>query len=136
MPEDSIQKESMHCMHPKFLEQQLEESLDRLKLECLDIYYLQNPYEAQGAYNTDNVFFDRLAEAFEFLESAVAAGKIRDYGIATYSSLRVKPSDIKMHLSLQRVAEVAERVGGSSNHFNYVQVPVNVMMPEAFCEPW
>ena len=51
----------MHCMHPPFLKGQLEESLKRLNLECLDVFYLQNPYEAQGPYNTDNFFFDRLA---------------------------------------------------------------------------
>ena len=90
----------MHCLHPKFLELQLEQSLNNLNLECLDIYYLQNAYEAQGPFNTDNVFFDRLAKAFEFLESAVAAGKIRSYGLATYSCFRVKPSEQKMHLNL------------------------------------
>ena len=71
VPEESIQMESGHCMHPKFLEHQLDETLKRLNLECLDVYYLHNPYEAQGPYNTDNIFFDRLASAFEFLESAV-----------------------------------------------------------------
>lgn len=68
VPEDSIQQESAHCMHPTFLKIQLEESLKRLNLECLDVFYLQNPYEAQGPYNTDNFFYDRLAQAFEFLE--------------------------------------------------------------------
>ena len=71
VPEDSIVMESNHCMHPKFLEHQINSSLDRLNLECLDVFYLQNPYEAQGPYNTDNVFFDRLTAAFEYLESAV-----------------------------------------------------------------
>ena len=88
-------------MHPTFLKIQLEESLKRLNLECLDVLYLQNPYEAQGPYNTDNVFFDRLKGAFEFLETMVEAGKIKQYGLATYSSLRVKPSESKMHLNLQ-----------------------------------
>lgn len=40
VPADSYQKESGHCMHPKFLEHQLDESLKRLNLECLDVYYL------------------------------------------------------------------------------------------------
>jgi aryl-alcohol dehydrogenase-like predicted oxidoreductase len=50
--------------------------------------------------NTDNIFFDRLAKAFEFLEQKVQEGKIRDYGLATYSCFRVKPSETKMHLNL------------------------------------
>ncbi len=68
VPEAEIVKESCHCMHPAFLQNQLEESLARLNLKTLDLYYLHNPYEAQGPYNTDNVFFDRLTKAFEFLE--------------------------------------------------------------------
>jgi len=84
--------------------------------------YLQNPYEAQAPYNTDNVFFDRLALAFEFLEQMVEEGKIKQYGLATYSSLRVKPNDAKMHLNLQKVARTAQKVvGEDKNHnFNFV----------------
>lgn len=92
VPSESFVTESGHCLDPKFLEVQLEQSLSRLNLECLDVFYLHNPYEAQGPYNTDNVFFDRLQKAFEFLESAVEAGKIKDYGIASYSCFRTKPS--------------------------------------------
>jgi aryl-alcohol dehydrogenase-like predicted oxidoreductase len=47
------------------------QSLERLNLETVDVLYLQNPYEAQGPYNTDNVFFDRLTAAFECLEELV-----------------------------------------------------------------
>lgn len=137
VPAESFVDESGHCMHPKFLEVQLEESLERLNLECLDVLYLQNPYEAQGPFNTENVFFDRLAQAFEFLEGAVQKGKIRDYGIASYSCFRAKPSQNKQHLSLQKVHRLAQKVGGDQDHhFRYLQVPINVMMPEAFCEPW
>jgi len=60
IPEQDFVAESGHCLHPKFLKRQIEDSLQRLNLECLDVLYLQNPYEAQGPYNTDNVFFDRL----------------------------------------------------------------------------
>lgn len=31
---------------------------------------------------------------------------------------------------------MAEKVGGVNNHFKFVQAPCNIMMPEAFCEPW
>jgi aryl-alcohol dehydrogenase-like predicted oxidoreductase len=46
IPIDSIQNESGHCIHPKFLELSLEDSLERLNLDCLDLLYLHNPYEA------------------------------------------------------------------------------------------
>jgi hypothetical protein len=41
-----------------------------------------------------------------------------------------------MHLNIQKVHRLAEKVGGSDHHLKYVSVPINVMMPEAFCEPW
>ena len=87
-------------MHPTFLRQSVEGSLERLNLQCLDICYIHNFYEAQAPFNTDNVVFDRLAEALETMEKLVQEGKIRHYGIATYSSLRQKPGVSKMHLNV------------------------------------
>lgn len=74
--------------------------------------------------------------AFEFLESQVAAGKIKNYGMATYSCFRVKASETKVHLSLQKVVQLAEKIGGKNHHMRYIQIPINVLMPEAFVEPW
>ena len=82
------------------------------------------------------MFFDRLTAAFEFLESQVQAGKIRHYGLATYSCFRMRPTEAKMHLSLEKVVRLAEKVCGQDHHRRYIQVPINVMMPEAFVEPW
>jgi len=71
-------------MHPAFLETQLNQSLENLKLKTLDLYYLHNAYEMQGPNNTDNVVMDRLAKAFEFMEGAVSDGRIKNYGMATW----------------------------------------------------
>lgn len=138
VPAEAFQKESGHSMHPAFIERQLTESLERMNLECVDLLYIQNPYEAQGPYNTDNVFFERLKQAFDCCEKLVAAGKIKNYGISTYSSLRTKPTEYKMHLNLQKVHRLAQSVvgEGSKHHFNFVQAPVNVIMPEALVEQW
>lgn len=136
VPETEIVKEMGHCLHPKFLADQLEQSLSRLNLEALDVYYLQNAYESQAPYNLDNVIFDRMTQAFEFLESMVQKGKIKSYGLATYSCFRAKPSESKVHLSLEKVVRLAEQVGGKDHHMRYIQVPINVLMPEAFVEPW
>jgi aryl-alcohol dehydrogenase-like predicted oxidoreductase len=79
-----------------------------LNVKGIDVYYLHNAYEGQGPYNTDNEFFDRLGKAFEFLETQVSEGKIKNYGLATYSCFRTKPSEDKMHLNLERVIKIAE----------------------------
>ena len=136
MEKSDVIQENIHCMHPSFLELQLEQSLKNMNLETLDLYYLQNAYEMQGPHNTDNIVMDRFAAAFEFLESAVEEGKIKNYGLATWLCFRAKSSEEKIYLNLQKVVELAEKVVGKNNHFNYIQVPINVMMPEAFIEPW
>ena len=41
-----------------------------------------------------------------------------------------------MHLSLEKVVRLAEQIGGPQHHLRYLQVPINVLMPEAFVEPW
>lgn len=115
-------KESGHCLHPDFLRDSVEGSLKRLNLECLDILYLHNPYEAQGPFNLDNVFFERMEKAFELLEQLVEEGKIKNYGIATYSSLRLKPSEHKMQMNIQKMARLAQKVVGENkqHHLRYV----------------
>jgi len=118
VPEDSIVKKSGHCLHPVFLRRSVEESLQRLNLQTLDIVYIHNPYEAQGPFNTDNVFFYRLQQAFETMEQLVSENKIRSYGIATYSSLRLKPTEQKMHLNIQKIERLAKKVVGAGKKHN------------------
>lgn len=136
----SIQEQDLvgacHCMHPKFLEDQLEKTLSNMGLETLDLYYLQNPAESQLALIGENMFFDRLARSFEFFESKIREGKIRNYGITTWGSLREKPENQGLYLSLEKVMELAIKIGGPSHGLKYIQMPINIMMPEAFAELW
>jgi hypothetical protein len=39
-----------------------------------------------------------------------------------------------IYLSLEKVLELANKVGGSSHGLKYIQMPINIMMPEAFAE--
>ncbi|MGH9837691.1 MAG: aldo/keto reductase, partial [Blastocatellia bacterium] len=125
--EDFVQ--SSHCMTPRYLAHQLDQSLRNLKLECIDVYYLHNP-ESQLAEVSPEEFYERLQAAFEFLESAVAAGKISMYGTATWNGYRVPP-DSPEFLSLERVVQTARLVAGDDHHFKVVQLPLNLAMPEA-----
>src|SRR5438034_9718881 len=79
-----------HCMTPKFLKNQLGRSLKNLGVECVDVYYLHNP-ETQLSEVPKPEFLQRLREVFEFLESAVEAGEIRFYGMATWDGFRQDP---------------------------------------------
>ncbi len=127
-PEDIVQ--GCHAMTPRYLEDQLERSLNNFGVETIDIYYLHNP-EMQLTEVDSKTFVRRLQSAFEFLEKKVSDGKIRMYGIATWSGFRTTPEK-REHLSLEDIQILARETGGAGHHFKAVQLPVNLAMPEAW----
>ncbi len=118
-----------HCMTPKFLKDQIGRSLKNLGVECVDVYYLHNP-ETQLSEIEKPEFLQRLRAAFEFLESAVDAGEIRYYGMATWNGFRQDPRT-REAMQLGEMAQVAQEIAGGLHHFRFVQLPFNLGMPEA-----
>lgn len=119
-----------HSIHPDFLESQIGFSLANLGLETLDVYYLHNP-ETQLRFVSTGEFDRRVARAFAHLEKEVQRGRIACYGVATWDGLR-KKADESGRLSLRRLVDLAREAGGDDHHFRFIQLPVNLAMPEAF----
>ncbi len=122
-----------HAMSPRYLADQLGRSLRNLGVECIDVFYLHNP-ETQLAEISLGDFLARISAAFIWLETMVADGKIRAYGMATWNGFRV-PQDSPEHLSLAAIESVAREIKGDSHHFRFVQLPVNLSMTEALTLP-
>lgn len=118
-----------HCMTPAYLENQLQQSLRNLNLDCLDVYYLHNP-ESQLAAVSPEEFSRRLRAAFEFFERAVSDNRIKSYGVATWNGFRVEPDSQGYH-SLEAMVDLAREIAGDAHHFRFIQLPVNLAMPEA-----
>lgn len=118
-----------HCMTPKFLKDQLGRSLKNLNVECVDVYYLHNP-ETQLSEISKPEFLERLRKAFEFLESAVEAGEIRYYGLATWNAFRQDPR-AQDALQLAEITQIAQEIAGGMHHFRFIQLPFNLGMTEA-----
>ncbi|HEY9284443.1 MAG TPA: aldo/keto reductase, partial [Pyrinomonadaceae bacterium] len=118
-----------HCMTPRYLQHQIEQSLRNLGLETVDVYYIHNPEAQLGAIPVDE-FDRRLRAAFRHLERAVARTYIRHYGVATWNGFRV-PHGAREYHPLERMAEIAREIAGERHHFRFVQLPVNLAMPEA-----
>ncbi len=121
-----------HCMTPAYLRHQIDTSLANFGLACLDVYYLHNP-ETQLEQVTRDEFMKRMRAAFETLEAAVAQGKLRVYGTATWEGYRVSPK-ARGHLPLEAMVRLAEEAGGKDHHFKVIQLPYNIGMPEALVE--
>lgn len=119
-----------HCMTPRFLAHQLDQSLRNLGVESIDVYYIHNP-ETQAGVVSREEFETRLRSAFEALERSADEGKIKFYGVATWNGFRADAAERGYH-SLERLHDIAREAGGGDAHrFRFVQLPVNLGMPEA-----
>lgn len=118
-----------HAMTPRYLEHQLDRSLENLGVETIDIYYLHNP-ETQLDEVPRQEFVGRLRAAFECLEKVAANGKIGFYGTATWNAFR-QPAHAGDFLSMEEVVSLAREVGGDAHRFRFVQLPYSLAMTEA-----
>ena len=121
---------NVHSLAPDFLDDQLGRSLSNLGLETVDVFYLHNP-ETQLEFVSDEEFYSRIRNAFEFCEQAVTASRIRYYGVATWEAFRRGAASV----SLRRLDTMAREAAGDRHHFRFVQLPFNLAMPEAFTKP-
>jgi len=131
-----------HCLHPEFLRDQLARSLDRLQLGTLDVCLLHNPEyflsdaQMRRAGSLETVreeFYRRVREAFAFLESQVAAGRIAWYGVSSNTAV-ARPDDPEA-TSLSLMLEAATAAGGPGHHFRVLQVPMNLFESGAILQP-
>jgi len=117
-----------HCMTPAYLQNQLQQSLQNMNLDCVDVYYIHNP-ESQVSQLSQDEFFTRLRAAFESLEKSRAQGQLKHYGVATWNGFRVPIGSGGDH-SLEKMVNTAREVGGNTHGFRFIQLPFNLAMPE------
>ena len=118
-----------HCMAPRFLENQLDRSLRNLGVDSIDVYYLHNP-ETELSEVSRPDFMERVRDAFIYLESAAAAGKIQFYGMATWNGFRQEAA-ARESLQLGELDQLARDIAGEKHRFRFVQLPFNLAMTEA-----
>ncbi len=119
-----------HCLHPDYLEHQVQTSRENLGLETLDLYYLHNPETQLSTVGREDLF-RKLERAFERMETLVDRGWIRRYGAATWNAFRNSPGD-DSYLKLDRLLATARRAGGEDHRFEAIQLPFNLGMHEAY----
>jgi aryl-alcohol dehydrogenase-like predicted oxidoreductase len=128
-----------HCIHPDFIADQLTRTLERLGLATLDYYLLHNPEYYLGWAQRSQIppekarreYYRRIQQACAHLETEVAAGRIRAYGISsnTFGANREDPE----FTSLEKVWDIAGALE-SHHHFEMVQMPLNLLETGAVLE--
>ncbi len=136
-----------HCIHPDFLHDQLDASLQRLQRSSVECYLIHNPeyflldglrrgHDRGDILDTMN---DRIYRAFVALEEEVAAGRIGSYGISS-NSFAKRPDDPEFlpYEDLPALAMHAARAVGNERHaFGSVELPVNLLETQGLaCARW
>ncbi|WP_337862063.1 aldo/keto reductase [Nitrososphaera sp.] len=130
-----------NVMKPEYLARCIDKSLANMRLSTIDLVYIHNAFESWHKDVSREQFMEMLARAFELYERYREEGKLRYYGMATWTCFRVMPESDE-YLSLESVVRVAEQAaaggGGSSsggnkkNHgFRFIQLPYNLAYSEA-----
>jgi len=130
-----------HCLHPEFLEEQLTLSLDRLGLITLDVCLLHNPeyflsdtknrklsVDPAALKDLRTTFYQRLQEAFVYLEKQVTSGRLQYYGVSSNTCTN-KPDDpeaTSFSDMLEAAQGAAKELGQPNHHFRVLQLPMNL----------
>lgn len=118
-----------HCIAPRFLVDQIDQSRGNLGCDTIDVFLLHNP-DAQLRTITRTEFLRRIRDAFAALEAAVDDGKIGSYGVSSWGGFRAGP-DEPTHLSLQELLSCAREVAGEGHRFAVLLTVLNVRMRDA-----
>lgn len=125
--EDDIELDQ-HCMTPDFLEFSCRRSLKNLGVDSLDIYYLHNP-EMQILKLGKKDFYKQIEKVFERFEKLVDEGLFKTYGVAVWNGFTAENEEL---ISLEKLVEIAKKVGGDNHRFKYIQLPFNMGKTAAY----
>ena len=117
-------KNQIFCGNPKFLNQEINISLKKMKLKTLDNYYLHNPELLQGNNNK----FKDYYKIFEMFEKAIQDNKIKSYGISSWAGFR-RNKYSPFYIDIKKILNIAYEVGGKNNGFKNIQIPLSIYMP-------
>jgi aryl-alcohol dehydrogenase-like predicted oxidoreductase len=119
-----------NVMNPAYIARCIEKSLANMHLATIDLVYIHNAFESWHEDVNREKFMEMLAKIFEVYEKYRAAGKLRYYGMATWTCFRSAPGS-KDYLTLESAVKVAEGVGGRNHGFRFIQLPYNLAYSEA-----
>ncbi len=128
---------NVHLLSPQYIAHQIELSRKLMGVETLDAFLIDQP-EIHIPVIGKEQLNRKLLEVFNVLEQAVRDNRIRCYGISTFEGFRVE-TDHPLFQSLTSMLGLAEKAAaavagkeGARHHFQVVQMPYNLVMPEGF----
>ncbi len=131
----SLDDKMGHCLDPDFIKSQLQQSLDRLSIDCIDVYLIHNPeYYLKHLLETEDNeliakdrFYRQVQALFELLETEVKNGNIQYYGISANTLPHTTAID---SINVDYCVEIASKIT-KDHHFAVCQFPFNLCENEA-----
>ncbi len=120
-----------HCMTPDYLEWSCKRSLENIGIDSFDIYYLHNP-EMQILKLGQKEFYKQIEKIFKRFEKLADQGLFKYYGVAVWNGFI---SETDERISLEKLVQIAGKVGGENHRFKYVQTPFNMAKTTVFTTP-
>jgi aryl-alcohol dehydrogenase-like predicted oxidoreductase len=117
------QTDCWHNISPEFLRDQITNSLERMKVDTIDVLLLHNPEYYMKTAGSRETYYQRIEKAFRHLETECASGRIKYYGIS--SNTFAEPESRSDFTSLAKVHEIAGRIS-KQNKFAAIQFPFNL----------
>jgi hypothetical protein len=115
-------------MTPSYLQNQLDQSLRNMGVECVDVYYIHNP-ESQLGHVSESEFYNRLGSRLNVSrESPAGQAGVLWCGNVEWFSGR---AGFRRASFARPMVEIARAVGGDEHGFRFIQLPFNLAMPEA-----
>lgn len=124
------EEEMWHCIHPDFLDDQISMSLQRMRLNKIDVFLLHNPEYFLSFTNLNDIeellelYYRRIEKAFRYLETEVEKGRISFYGVSS-NTFGIN-SNYRNFSSLEKMIEIANGIK-ENNRFAVVQAPLNLL---------
>jgi len=120
-----------HCMTPDYLEWSCKRSLANMGIDSFDIYYLHNP-EMQILSLGEKAFYKQIEKVFKRFEKLADEGLFQYYGVAVWNGFTSENAE---QISLEKLVEIAQKVGGDNHRFKYIQLPFNMAKVQAYIQP-
>ncbi|MEJ7740128.1 MAG: aldo/keto reductase [Chitinophagaceae bacterium] len=118
-----------HCIHPAFLEIQLNNSLRRLGQRYLDVFLIHNPEKYLSGIDCNINIERQVAQSFEFLEKKRKSGLIRFYGIS--SNVIQLDTYENRALNITVYLNILKKIAGANEGFKFIQFPYNLEESDA-----
>ena len=119
---DSVNQYYFQCFSVSYLEHELNNSLSRMCIDYVDIYYLHN-MEYLLRTKGEDLFYKEIEIIFNWIKRKISEGKIKYFGIASWDGLF---SENLVNIQLEKMCDLANKVG-VGKEFKYIQFPLNLL---------